>query len=102
MERTNRDAKWLDQNGDLIQILVLHNFLFFGNASSCLNYIQTMFDEVSEEEEIASLLPPLPKYLIVDLSLVTGIDASAVDVFCESVSICKSYACKNQHFHAEG
>uniref|UniRef100_A0A7S4MC96 Uncharacterized protein n=1 Tax=Odontella aurita TaxID=265563 RepID=A0A7S4MC96_9STRA len=39
IERSGRDADWLDQNGDLIQVLVLQNYLFFGNASSCLEYV---------------------------------------------------------------
>lgn len=30
IERPPRAAKWLDQNGELIQLLVLQNYLFFG------------------------------------------------------------------------
>eukprot|EP00558_Chaetoceros_sp_UNC1202_P005939 CAMPEP_0197256122 /NCGR_PEP_ID=MMETSP1429-20130617/74296_1 /TAXON_ID=49237 /ORGANISM="Chaetoceros sp., Strain UNC1202" /LENGTH=117 /DNA_ID=CAMNT_0042719591 /DNA_START=120 /DNA_END=469 /DNA_ORIENTATION=+ len=31
-ERNAEDAEWLDQNGDLIQLLVLQSYIFFGNA----------------------------------------------------------------------
>ena len=36
IERNYDDSRWLDGNADLIQVLVLQNYLFFGNASSCL------------------------------------------------------------------
>ena len=32
IERNGDDNEWLDQHADMIQILVLQNFLFFGNA----------------------------------------------------------------------
>ena len=76
VERGPREAAWLDQNADLIQILVLQNYLFFGNAQSVLNYVSTMFDDDEEEEEAFAQtekqgvdgmipIPPIPKYLIV-------------------------------------
>lgn len=95
MARTFNDADLLYRNGDLIQILVLQNYLFFGNASCCLTYIEKMFEEIPENErrEVHDGLPPIPKYLIIDLSLVTGIDASTADVLSEALSICKSNDC---------
>ena len=72
---------WLDKNGDLIQVLVLQSYLFFGNATSVLNYVSSMFEE-SDAEDNESDLPPLPKVVLLDFSLVPGIDGSAVDV-CE-------------------
>lgn len=93
--RTTKDAEWLNRNGDLIQVLVLQNYLFFGNASSCLNCIEKMFEEVSvkDKEQSNCAIPRIPKYLIIDLSLVTGIDASTADVFSEALSMCKSNSC---------
>ena len=76
IERNCEDNEWLNQNADLIQILVLQNYMFFGNATSCLKYISTMFDD----EDISGFdgdLPPIPKYIIIDMSIVTGIDTSA-------------------------
>ena len=95
VERASRDATWLDHNGDLIQIMVLFSYLFFGNASSCLNYIQTMFEKDVEGHLSSNIeLPPLPKYLLIDFSLVTGMDASVVDIFSEMLSLCKANSCK--------
>mmetsp|Transcript_9447 Transcript_9447/g.20438 ORF Transcript_9447/g.20438 Transcript_9447/m.20438 type:complete len:596 (+) Transcript_9447:1310-3097(+) len=90
IERNFEDTQWLYQHADLIQILVLQNYLFFGNANSCLKYIQTMFDD---EAGYDPNLPPMPKYLILDLSIVTGIDTSAVDVLGEISSLCKEHKC---------
>ena len=91
IERNHEDNQWLDQNGDLIQVLVLQNYLFFGNASSCLKYIQSMFDDGDAYDPD---LPPIPKHIILDLSIVTGIDTSAVDILDEIVSLCKTSKCK--------
>lgn len=90
VERNGEDNQWLDQNADLIQILVLQNYLFFGNASSCLKYIQSMFDD---EGGFDPDLPPIPKYVILDLSIVTGIDTSAVDVLADISSLCRENKC---------
>mmetsp|Transcript_43146 Transcript_43146/g.52339 ORF Transcript_43146/g.52339 Transcript_43146/m.52339 type:complete len:396 (+) Transcript_43146:1105-2292(+) len=71
IERAFNDACWLDHNGDMIQVLVLQNYLFFGNASSCLRYIDSMFEEpLNVPKDI--ILPPVPKVLIIDFAIVTG------------------------------
>lgn len=93
IERPPNAAKWLDENGELIQILVLQNYLFFGNASSVLWYITTMFEEPDEGVD-ELLLPPCPKIVILDFSLVTGMDGSAVDVMSDILNMCSRYGCK--------
>jgi len=95
IERSNRDALWLDQNGDLMQVLVLQNFLFFGNASSLSNYISTMFEDspITNNTAIKYYIPPKPKYVIIDMTIVTGMDTSAVDVFAEISSLCEANTC---------
>ena len=92
IERGEDVADFLDQNGDLIQILVLQNYLFFGNATSVDQYVQTMFEDV-RDENVEFDLPPIPKYLLIDFTIVTGIDTSAVDVFSDIISLCKSNGC---------
>ena len=74
IERSVAISEWLDMHGDLVQVLVLQNYLFFGNASSILNYIATMFEDVVGSDSIYSSydLPPKPKVLIIDMSLNTG------------------------------
>merc|ERR1712176_192050 len=44
VERGVLEIAFLDENADLIQILVLQNYIFFGNSQSVLSYISTMFD----------------------------------------------------------
>lgn len=93
VERGVTESNWLDQNADLIQILVVQNYLFFGNAQSVLMYIMTMFEDEPETTPDAQL-PPKPKYLVVDFTLVTGMDISAVDTMREIVQVCKDNRCK--------
>jgi len=93
IERPLNTARWLDQNGELIQVLVLQNYLFFGNASSILNYVTSMFEETPDETDDI-LLPPFPKVIVIDLSLVSGMDSSAVDVLKDILSVTSSHECK--------
>jgi MFS superfamily sulfate permease-like transporter len=90
IERNCEDNMWLDENGGLIHIFVLQNYLFFGNASTCLGYFESIFDD----ERDLSDERPTPKYVILDLSIMTGIDASAIDVLADISSLCKENRCK--------
>ena len=96
IERSLIQSIWLDTNGDAIQIIVLQNYLFFGNASSILNYIATMFEEVdiTTSQRLDFSIPPVPRILVVDLSLITGMDTSTVDIFGEIRELCKNNDCK--------
>jgi len=78
----------------MIQILVLQNYLFFGNASSIFAYIESMFEEPPEDEEPDFELPPMPRYIVMDLTLVTGMDTSTVDVFKDIKTLCATHDCK--------
>lgn len=90
-ERTQEDAEWLDLHGDLIQLLVLQSYIFFGNANSCLAYVESMFNESSD----TLILPtPKPKYLIIDMSLVSSMDTSSVDVFSSIIKRCHREKCQ--------
>jgi sulfate permease, SulP family len=93
IERSPVSSMWLDSNGALIQILVLQNYLFFGNASSVLNYIASMFEDPSNGVEESSLVPK-PRIVILDMSLVTGMDTSAVDVFADILNLLSGHDCK--------
>uniref|UniRef100_A0A7S3Q242 STAS domain-containing protein n=1 Tax=Chaetoceros debilis TaxID=122233 RepID=A0A7S3Q242_9STRA len=92
-ERNIEDCEWLDQHGDLIQILVLQSHIFFGNANSCLSYVTSMFEEPETVNQPDFPLPPLPKHIIIDMTLVSGIDTSAVDIIAEMVQLCHSKNC---------
>ena len=89
IERNCEDNRWLDEHAELIQVLVLQNYLFFGNASTCLSYFESMFDDEDRDLNL-----PTPKYVILDMSIITGIDASAVDVLADIASLCKENRCK--------
>ncbi len=52
-----------------------------------------MFDD-EEANEADVDLPPVPKYIIIDMSIVTGIDTSAVDVLVEISTLCHSHKCQ--------
>lgn len=92
IERPFRMSEWLNEEGDLIQVLCLQNYLFFGNAISVFNFIRTAFEldtggEPSRNERT-------PDYLILDLTLVTGMDTSTVDIFSDIRNLCKANKCK--------
>lgn len=93
VERGQKEAVWLERNGDWIQILVLQNYLFFGNCKSVLNYVSTMFEESRTKEDEVPYLPPIPKFLIIDFLLVSGMDTAAVDLFAEIARTCLQHEC---------
>eukprot|EP00531_Pseudo-nitzschia_arenysensis_P017252 CAMPEP_0116130000 /NCGR_PEP_ID=MMETSP0329-20121206/8223_1 /TAXON_ID=697910 /ORGANISM="Pseudo-nitzschia arenysensis, Strain B593" /LENGTH=1118 /DNA_ID=CAMNT_0003624303 /DNA_START=154 /DNA_END=3510 /DNA_ORIENTATION=+ len=92
IERPFHMSDWLNENGDRIQVLCLQNYLFFGNASSIYSYIFALFELNTQVEQ--SFLKPKSKFLILDLTLVTGMDTSAVDVFTEIRNLCVASNCK--------
>jgi anti-anti-sigma regulatory factor/CRP-like cAMP-binding protein len=94
IERPFRKCDWLIDNGDFIQILVLQNYLFFGNASAVYGYIDSMFQRNEEDGATDQLETRRPKFLILDLTLVTGMDTSTVDIFNEIRNLCTSNHCK--------
>ena len=98
IERSLIQSLWLDTNGDWIQVVVLQSYLFFGNATSLQQYISTMFDEsfdvMTETQRLQFEIPPVPLVLVIDLSLVTGMDTSSVDCFDTIRQLCKSHNCK--------
>jgi MFS superfamily sulfate permease-like transporter len=95
IERSLVQSVWLDTHGDNLRVLVLQNYLFFGNASSVLRYIETMFEDIPMMKSIhlAYPIPPVPVVLVLDLSLITGMDTSAVDVFMDIWRSCKINDC---------
>eukprot|EP00548_Thalassiothrix_antarctica_P002690 CAMPEP_0194131942 /NCGR_PEP_ID=MMETSP0152-20130528/2550_1 /TAXON_ID=1049557 /ORGANISM="Thalassiothrix antarctica, Strain L6-D1" /LENGTH=1098 /DNA_ID=CAMNT_0038826841 /DNA_START=116 /DNA_END=3412 /DNA_ORIENTATION=- len=95
IERSIDAASWLDIQGDKIQIVVLQNYLFFGNASSMLDYISNMFiRRHGPNSPFENATASFPKYIILDLTLVTGMDTSTIDVFSTIKSICIKNHCK--------
>lgn len=65
IERPASHAQWLDEKGDLIQVVILQNYLFFGNASSILTYTSSMF----ETPNISGDMTPIPKFVVLDMAL---------------------------------
>jgi hypothetical protein len=93
IERPFRSSEWLNENGDLIQVLVLQNYLFFGNASSVYHYIEVFFQGGNRDGE-SGKEKRRPLFMILDLCLVTGMDTSTVDVFNDIKNLCASNKCK--------
>ena len=92
IERPFAMSQFLNENGDRIQVLCLQNYLFFGNASSIYTYICELFESNKVAEP--SFLQAKSKFLVIDLTLVTGMDTSAVDVFSEIKNLCSGANCK--------
>jgi MFS superfamily sulfate permease-like transporter len=91
IERPFRSSEWLNGNGDLIQVLCLQNYLFFGNATSVYTYICASYEPHGDEDENEKRKP---EYLILDLTLVTGMDTSTADVFLDIKNLCSQNKCK--------
>ena len=54
--------------------------------------MNSMFEE-PEDVPFDFPLPPIPKFIVLDFAIVTGIDTSTVDVFSEIIEMCNSNGC---------
>jgi Sulfate permease and related transporters (MFS superfamily) len=54
-----------------------------------------MFEELPEHitKKLSFPLPPFPKYIIIDMTLVSGVDTSSVDIFGEIIQLCFRHKC---------
>jgi SulP family sulfate permease len=67
IERSSRDAEYLQAAGDSVLILELQGFIFFGTASRIVRRIRTHLEQAGSV-----------RFIILDFRMVTGIDSSAV------------------------
>ena len=95
IERFHADATCLDKHGDLIQCICLQSYLFFGNSHGMVTYVESMFEDVDVTRLSFSknLIPPIPDALILDFSLVLGMDVSTSDSFKRIYKLCVSNGC---------
>ena len=83
-QRSPFACKRLDTDGHRIQILRLHSLLYFANASQVVKSIkQLLATNVSDDDD-----PMTTSYIIVDLTLVLDLDASAADAFVVAAELC--------------
>ncbi|KAJ3279289.1 hypothetical protein HK104_001585 [Borealophlyctis nickersoniae] len=70
VHRLYRQQMFLDQVGDQIHIIKLQGFMFFGTINQLDIYMLRVLDE-----------HPLIRFIVVDFSLISGIDYSALETF---------------------
>jgi SulP family sulfate permease len=84
VQRSYREQKLLQENGDKICILKLQGYLFFGTANNLLTQVRSRIAD-----------PDLPEinFLILDFRLVNGLDTSAVLSFVKIKQILEQVKC---------
>ena len=96
-QRSPFARKRLDEDGHLVQVLRLHSLLYFANASQLVKSIKVLLligntsrgDQYDREETQLET----PHYIIVDLTLVLDLDASAADAFVVAAELCHARQC---------
>jgi sulfate permease, SulP family len=78
VDRPPAERALLRTKGDRVQILRVNGFLFFGSANGLLERIRTR----------AETDPP--RYLVIDLGRVTGVDSSAVVAFVKAMHLAEA------------
>jgi SulP family sulfate permease len=78
IERSPADAARLSELGRVVQIHKLNGYLFFGSASRLVSRLQGQFAQT-----------PLPRFAIVDLKHVVGMDSSAWAAFDRLARMCR-------------
>ncbi|MEW5724923.1 MAG: SulP family inorganic anion transporter [Thermodesulfobacteriota bacterium] len=72
VDRSEKERRILEDNGDRILVLKLHGFLFFGTADGLLGQVRT--------RALDDMIPRLD-YVLLDFRMVSGLDSSAVIAF---------------------
>lgn len=86
-QRSAFDARHLDEDGHLVQILRLQGLLYWGNATQLVRSIRVLvLDGVDD-------LRRPPRFVVLDLTLVLDLDASAADAAVVVYDLCRSRAC---------
>lgn len=81
--RTTEELNVLDKQTRYIHVVQLKGHLFFGNANQLSEYVRNLFDG---ENEI--------RYLVLDFTLVVGLDSSAADRLTKIKYVCDTHGCK--------
>lgn len=71
-ERPRHETEFLREVGDAVEVTRLHGFLFFGSTERIVTHVRARLDDQT--------LPPL-RALLVDATLVPGIDAASAAAF---------------------
>ena len=78
VDRPPEERAALREMGDLVQILRVHGFVFFGSANGLLERIRKRVEAAP------------PRFLVIDLRRVTGVDSSAVVAFVKVVHLAEA------------
>ncbi|TMW64337.1 hypothetical protein Poli38472_012959 [Pythium oligandrum] len=96
--RTAEALDVLDQESRSIHVVQLHGHLFFGNANKLTEYVQTLFEpKAASPHPLASnsSTTPVPiSYLLLDFTLVVGLDSSAADRLTKVKYVCDVHQCR--------
>ena len=79
VDRSVEAARYLRESGNAIQLYWLSGYIFFGSSEGLFDRIRT---------DIESALPDRVEYVILDFSLVSGVDSSAIASLTKLRNLC--------------
>jgi len=95
IEYYRREEKWLEEEGDRIQVLSLQSYLFFASSPSLLPYVESMFKDLPKNLPYPlEFAPPKPDVLVVDFTNVVGMDYSAKQGIKDIKMLCEINNCQ--------
>ncbi|KAJ0411099.1 hypothetical protein ATCC90586_008074 [Pythium insidiosum] len=106
--RTTEALDVLDHESRSIHVVQLHGHLFFGNANMLSEYVRNLFETPQQTrststngtsrsghiESFALREEPSIRYLIMDFTLVVGLDSSAADRLTKIKFVCDVHHCR--------
>lgn len=84
--RTTEELDVLDHESRSIHVVQLKGHLFFGNVNQLSEYVRELFEDSTEWENI--------RFLVLDFTLVVGLDSSAADRLTKIKFVCDAHNCK--------
>ncbi|GAB9467146.1 Sulfate permease [Globisporangium polare] len=86
--RTTAELDTLERESRAVHVVQLKGHLFFGNVNTLSEYVHTLFDQHHEPK--AQQI----RTLVLDFTLVVGLDSSAADRLTKIKGVCDQHACR--------
>lgn len=88
--RTPQELDTLERESRAVHVVQLKGHLFFGNANTLSEYVRELFDLDHHSPTTETKI----RTLVLDFTLVVGLDSSAADRLTKIKSVCDQHACR--------
>lgn len=91
--RTTAELDTLERESRAVHVVQLKGHLFFGNVNTLSEYVRALFDQQHDHYARSQATQQI-RTLVLDFTLVVGLDSSAADRLTKIKGVCDQHACR--------